>query len=321
MLGLVVLAVGIVIGMLLEPERWWASTDDGTGAVEKTARRLSRNLQPRSHPDTVPDNGLETITFTLDQSASRVLQRVRDRAMERGVIVQTPEDTVPAVVRHGDQEIHAEVRIKGDWTDHVSSDKWSLRVSLEDDKLFGMRVFSVQSPRTRGFLWEWLLLAAARREGVLAPRSTFVNVVLNGNDAGVFYLEEHFSKELLESQGRREGPIVLWDESTLWSTVLQAHDVPTKGVELPVPAPARASLKIDPAFVRAYGEKRLGSSDSLSRSFYGALGEMRALQDLVQVAETGRERLARLQALEDLKGATIDSLLETDKLARAHALA
>ena len=76
-------------------------------------------------------------------------------------------------------------------------------INLLDDKLFGMQVFSVQAPQTRGNLWEWLVLETARREDVLAPRSTFVNVVLNNNDVGVFYLEEHFRKELVESQGRR----------------------------------------------------------------------------------------------------------------------
>ena len=61
-----------------------------------------------------------------------------------------------------------------------------------------MRTFSIQAPQTVGLLWEWLMLAALRRENVLAARSTFVNVIINGNDAGVYFLMEHFGKELLE---------------------------------------------------------------------------------------------------------------------------
>jgi hypothetical protein len=40
-----------------------------------------------------------------------------------------------------------------------------------------------------------------------------VRVVFNGDDLGLYALEERFSKELLEAQGRREGPIIKFDDS------------------------------------------------------------------------------------------------------------
>jgi hypothetical protein len=79
-----------------------------------------------------------------------------------------------------------------------------------------MRSFSVQSPATRQFLNEWLFLEDLRRAGILAPRYSFVNVFVNGEAWGVYALEESFSKELLESQGRREGIIVRFDEGLFW---------------------------------------------------------------------------------------------------------
>lgn len=81
----------------------------------------------------------------------------------------------------------------------------------------GMRSFSVQSPATRQYLTEWLYLEDLRRADILAPRYSFVNVVVNGEEWGMYALEESFSKELLESQGRREGVIVRFDESMFWS--------------------------------------------------------------------------------------------------------
>jgi hypothetical protein len=53
--------------------------------------------------------------------------------------------------------------------------------------------------------------------GLLVPRYGFVNVVVNGEDWGVYAIEEGFSKELLESQGRRESVIVRFDESLYWA--------------------------------------------------------------------------------------------------------
>ena len=322
-LGLLILAIGIGIGRLMDSESTeplvTSAEEVLSGLVSKT--HLHKNLRQRAESPTLPDNGLETLTVTFSTESAGVLQRVRDRAMDRGMIIQTPEDTVPALLGYEDEELEATIRIKGDWTDHVSTSKWSLRIKLEDGKLFGMRSFSIQAPFTRGILWEWLVLEAARRERILAPRSTFVNVIINNNFTGVYFLEEHFGKEMLESQGRREGPILLWDEDTRWKFLLQARSVYSKDIKLPIPLSARRSINLGPPIVRAYGEKRLGEIESLSRSFYSGVEQMRGLQNLVLTAHTTEDRMRRLQALTDVEGATIDSLVDTDRLSCAHALA
>ena len=52
-------------------------------------------------------------------------------------------------------------------------------------------------------------------EGLIAHRTRFVNFVLNGNNLGIYNLEEQHSKELLESNNRREGPIIGFNKN-LW---------------------------------------------------------------------------------------------------------
>jgi len=81
-----------------------------------------------------------------------------------------------------------------------------------DDHVFGMRRFSLQKPAMRNYLNEWCFLEHLRSEDVPAPRYTFINFAFNGEDWGVYAVEESFSKELLESQHRLEGPIVKLDE-------------------------------------------------------------------------------------------------------------
>ena len=39
---------------------------------------------------------------------------------------------------------------------------------------------------------------------------------LNGKNLGIYALEEHFDKALIESNKFREGPILKFDESILW---------------------------------------------------------------------------------------------------------
>ena len=107
-----------------------------------------------------------------------------------------------------------------------------------------------------------------RREGLLAPRSTFVNVVINGRPNGIYYLEEHFSKEMLESQGRRDGAIVKLLEDTLWSTWQQYGYLNSKE---PVPPIVKLATSPGVAEVAAFDEKRLAKVDSLNARLQRAL--------------------------------------------------
>jgi len=322
--GLLVLAVGVAIGLLARPERWFAEAPEG-GAVARRAE-LERFLRPAAGEAPAADNDLATLELTIPEGSARALQEARDRAMARGVIIQEEGDVVPASVRlveregGGGEPLAAELRLKGDWLDHVNTDQWSLRIQLDEGRCLGMRTFSIQAPKTRGYLWEWLALTAGRREGLLAPRCTFVNVVINGNPNGVYYLEEHFAKELLESQGRREGPIVLWDESTFWTSLLESHGVGVRSGRIPPPSTSASARSESVAPVRAYGEKRLESIESLRRTLYDALEEMRALRTLSLAKQPLADRIEVLQELSRLRGRTLEDLVDVDRLACAHAL-
>ena len=102
-------------------------------------------------------------------------------------------------IRYNNRSIKVKLRLKGDWTDHLEGKKWSFRIHVKGkDQLFGMRRFSIQHPKVRGYYSEPLFMETLRHVGVLAPRYFFINVVINGDDLGIMALEEHFSKELLE---------------------------------------------------------------------------------------------------------------------------
>ena len=336
--GLGILAIGIAIGSIARPSEWilrsLSEADDADVGTEPT-NHASTKLHPYLLPpdervpsairatdmQAAPDNELQTLRVNLPPESAEVLQRVRDRALMRGVIIQEDGDTVPAEIELDGKRVSATVRIKGDWLDHVDTDRWSLRIKLKKKSLLGMSVFSIQAPKTRGIMWEWLALAIARREGVLAPRATFVNVEINGHPAGIYYLEEHFSKELLESQKRREGPIVRWDESTHWSTLLQSHAVQDTNSVVRTPSPLSRGLGISAASVRAYDEKRLAEIESLSRGLLAATEQMRELRALASSTRKPGQRAWLLKELSELEGAEIESVVNVELVARHHAIA
>ena len=75
-----------------------------------------------------------------------------------------------------------------------------------------MKEFSIQHPKTRNYVYEWLFHEALKREDLLSLRYEFIDVTLNGKDLGTYALEESFEKRLIEHNGYREGPIVRFNE-------------------------------------------------------------------------------------------------------------
>ena len=73
----------------------------------------------------------------------------------------------------------------------------------DDDHIFGMRRFSLQHPKVRGYQGEALFLEYLRRQGLLAPRYFFVHVTINGNEAGIMAVEEHFGVQVPEGDEAR----------------------------------------------------------------------------------------------------------------------
>ena len=144
----------------------------------------------------------------------------RAEAMKRGLLFSSGDDYVSAKIGVNDENIKAKIRLKGDQTDHMEGKKWSFRIKVKGKKHFkGMRVFSIQHPKTRNYHFEKMALEHMRSHGILAPRYDWVKVSQNGEDKGVYAMEEHFSKELLESQGRREGPILRMDDGLIWENL------------------------------------------------------------------------------------------------------
>jgi hypothetical protein len=166
----------------------------------------------------------EHIVIDVKHPDMLMLAYKREQALAMGYLAAEDTDYVPATIRHGDQSLRVKLRLKGDWLDQLQGDKWSYRVKVSgDNTLFGMKQLSLQHPRTRNYIYEWVYHQALKREGVIGLRYDFVRVTLNGKDLGVYALEEHFEKRLIENNGLREGPIVRFDEGLMWAERFQQH--------------------------------------------------------------------------------------------------
>ncbi|MBU0974161.1 CotH kinase family protein [Patescibacteria group bacterium] len=236
----------------------------------------------------------ETLVIDIEFEDYQKLAAKREEALSQFVLLTNDDDFVNASVQFRDEKTPVKIRLKGDWTDHLEGNKWSFRIKTKNDNAInGMRKFSIQAPETREYIHEWLFHQIARKEGLIALRYNFIDVIINGEKKGIYAMEEHFSKELLENNKRREGPILKFDESQFWENMLRYNfnEVIERGIGLRTPI---VSFEVNKVF---------SNDDLLAQTQEGQrlLSEFRlGYSSVFQTFDT--EQWAKLFALSDLLG-------------------
>ncbi|MBW2694164.1 MAG: hypothetical protein JRE57_16295, partial [Deltaproteobacteria bacterium] len=164
-------------------------------------------------------------------------------------------------------------------------------------RALGLRTFNLQHPKTRRYLWEWAYMRHAEREDLLTPRHEFVNASLPGASRKPYLLLEHFSKELLERQRRREGVVVKFSEADYFAGGMQKRAALGEDVAL------RTGWRRAP--IEVFGEGRIAGDSELSLQRTLALERFEAFRsgELGVHEAFDVERTARWLALTLLWGA------------------
>ena len=141
----------------------------------------------------------------------------RSNALKKGIIETNNLSWVKCKIKYQDNTFKAKIRLKGDYIDHLKGDKWSFRVKLKKDgRIFGMKKFSLQNPKTRNYIYEWLFHKALQRENIIHLRYKFVNITINGKNKGIYALEEHFDNIMLENNKIKPSVILKFNEDYFW---------------------------------------------------------------------------------------------------------
>ena len=120
-----------------------------------------------------------------------------------------PFEKVAAFIQSDGKMLRSEIRLKGARTIHYEDrNTSSYRVEIRKGEVFDeMKKFSIQKPRIRNYLHEWIFHELLGSGGLVKPKYDFYNFYLNGKYLGYYSLEESFGKVLLERNKRRNGPI------------------------------------------------------------------------------------------------------------------
>jgi len=236
----------------------------------------------------------------------KAMQKIKEKQMDafrNGLLVSADDDWVKGKIVNGEEDkVKISARLKGDWLDHLNSNKLSFRIKTRQDEAWNrMKVFSIHTPKARSFLHEWILHRLFEKEDILAPRYDFATVSINGEPKGVYAVEEHFDKILLEYNHRREGPIIKFTEDGFWEGVNRQlkqidgldHDIKQSVVEA------------ETADIKPFKEQTTLKSPVLKKQFelaHSLLNQYRyGLKSAGEVFDL--DALARYYAIGDLMGA------------------
>jgi len=203
---------------------------------------LGSNKKAKKYPETPAGfeqkTNLDLIQLTFSEKAYKKVEKKRLKALATGILETGDSDYVPATVTFNGEDFRAEVRLKGDWTDHLKGEKWSFRVKLKNNKtILGMRKFSIHHPQTRGFYYlaEWMYLKAIKRENLVGLRYNFLEGAINiksknsseytTKEVGIYAMEETFDKRTLESNAMKESVILKFSEQHWWDEIKKSIEV------------------------------------------------------------------------------------------------
>jgi len=161
----------------------------------------------------------EEIAIEINDKDFKKLEKHRKNALERRVIVNDLDgEYVDGIINYKGKKITVKLRLKGHMTDHLQDDKWSFRIKIKekDETFMGMKRFTIQHPGTRGYIYEWIYHELMKREDIIALRYKFINVKVNGEDWGIYAVEENFENELVENNNRLKGPVLRFNPDLYW---------------------------------------------------------------------------------------------------------
>ena len=159
----------------------------------------------------------EKIIIDINYKNYQKILSTREKSIKALRATEDIHEWVSAKMNIQDKDYKIKIKLKGVHSEHWEhSKKWSFKIKLLDDKsIDGVKRFSIQRPRTRDYLYEWLFMEVLKKEKLIYHRTKYPEIIINGENLGVYFFEEQHSKQLIENNKRREGPIIGLDKN-LW---------------------------------------------------------------------------------------------------------
>jgi hypothetical protein len=262
------------------------------------------------------NDALPVLTVDMSFENYNTLLQQRETALDVGVYIPRDADFVTATLQvqglpysvlddTTPPVVPVNMRFAPGVVDHLADDaRWEFEVRTRQQQyLWGMQRFQLRDPADNNWINEWLFAQALRRDGLLAARYHFVRLIFNGEDRGIYAVQEGFAEDLFLTQRREAGVIVEFDTDLLWQSI--AH-FGTARQTYADPITNLSANNFQLFEVNAFRDAEIDRDPALAAQRDSALGLLRALQtgELPASQVFDVERYGRFLALVDLWGAT-----------------
>ena len=130
-------------------------------------------------------------------------------------------------LQQGGVDFSINIRLKGSLSDHWSEPgRMSLKIEIRNDQtVLGFKTFSLHKPESRQHPYEPAFEDFIRHNGSLTTVHKYIDLWVNGENWGIWNMEERVSKELLEKQGRKDSIIfkLALDKFSTYSKKISNH--------------------------------------------------------------------------------------------------
>ena len=167
---------------------------------------------------------LDNINLEIPFEKILIIENLRNDSIQNGSLPHANKmPKIKTNIDYNEKKFSADIRLKGDREVHfIDKEKTSYKLELDRDQfIFGIKKFSLQKPRIRNYIHEWLFHELSGEQNIIKIKYDFINLSINGEDKGLYVIEEGFGKELIERNKRRNGPIFGLNED-----VYENHDDP-----------------------------------------------------------------------------------------------
>ncbi len=149
---------------------------------------------------------LDTVDLEIDLNNLLLIENNRKQKL---LDINSENIDAKAFLLYKDKKIETIIRLKGDRKIHFENPKKSsYKLNLSGSNVFKqLTSFSIQKPRIRNYVNEWIFHEMAKEIGLIGLHYEFVNFNINNQNKGLFVIEEGFSNNLLKKNNKRKGPI------------------------------------------------------------------------------------------------------------------
>jgi len=129
----------------------------------------------------------------------------RNIALKNNIIHPEYNKNINATIKYKDQLFPVRIKLKGGVVRYHLGENWSFKVKTIKSNLFGLNDFALMHAERRNYLLEWYARKMSKEEGLIYKDYKFINLYINGENKGIYVMDENYTEALSVKNNRREG--------------------------------------------------------------------------------------------------------------------